>query len=153
MNRYGRAVIEALDANDPGLLSLKDAGYFAPTSLADKLFKKNPPPDIPLFACFERLGAAATELGEVWLSGQRRGLLASARETLHRGTWAARSLSFDALLTQLHPRPCRRRRRRVGGAHAGPLPGGLDRRVPRHRSAAGRRYSRTYMQPATRPAG
>ena len=97
-----RAVIEALDANDPGLLSLKDAGYFAPTSLADKLFKKNPPPDIPLFACFERLGAAATELGEVWLSGQRRGLLASARETLHRGTWTARSLSFDALLTQLH---------------------------------------------------
>ncbi len=97
-----RAVIDALDANDPDLLSLKDAGYFAPTSLADKLFKKNPPPDIPLFACFERLGAAATELGEAWLSGQRRGLLASARETLHRGTWAARSLSFDALLTQLH---------------------------------------------------
>ena len=97
-----RAVIEALEANDPGLLPLKDAGYFAPTSLADKLFKKNPPPDIPLYACFERLGEAATELGEAWLSGRRRGLLESARETLHRGTWAARSLSFDALLTQLH---------------------------------------------------
>ena len=97
-----RAVIDALDADDPGLLSLKNAGYFAPTALADKLFKKNPPPNIPLFACFERLGAAATELGEAWLSGRRRGLLVSARETLHRGTWAARSLSFDALLTQLH---------------------------------------------------
>ena len=97
-----RAVIDALDADDPGLLSLKNAGYFAPTALADKLFKKNPPPDIPLFACFERLGAAATELGEAWLSGRRRGLLKSATETLHRGTWAARRLSFDALLTQLH---------------------------------------------------
>ena len=97
-----RALIEALDANDPGLLSLKDAGYFAPTSLANKLFKKNPPPDIPLFAGFERLGTAATELGEAWLSGRRRGLLESATETLYRGTWAARRLSFDALLTQLH---------------------------------------------------
>ena len=97
-----RALIEALDANDPGLLSLKDAGYFAPTSLANKLFKKNPPPDIPLFAGFERLGIAATELGEAWLSGRRRGLLESATETLYRGTWAARRLSFDALLTQLH---------------------------------------------------
>ena len=97
-----RAVIEALDANDAGLLSLKDAGYFAPMSLANKLFKKNPPPDIPLYACFERLGEAATELGEAWLSGRRRGLLVSARETLYRGTWAARRLSFDALLTQLH---------------------------------------------------
>ena len=95
-------MIEALDANDPDLLSLKDAGYFAPTSLANKLYKKNPPPDLPLFACFERLGTAATELGEAWLSGQRRGLLESARETLYRGTWAGRSLSFDALLTQLH---------------------------------------------------
>ena len=97
-----RAVIEALDANDAGLLSLKDAGYFAPMSLANKLFKKNPPPDIPLYACFERLGEAATELGEAWLSGRRRGLLVSATETLYRGTWAARRLSFDALLTQLH---------------------------------------------------
>ena len=97
-----KAVIDALDANDPDLLSLKDAGYFAPTSLANKLYKKNPPPDLPLFACFERLGTAATELGEAWLSGQRRGLLESARETLYRGTWAGRSLSFDALLTQLH---------------------------------------------------
>ncbi len=97
-----RAVIDALEANDPGLLPLKDAGYFAPTSLADKLFKKNPPPDIRLYACFERLGAAAMGLGDAWLSGQRRGLLASARETLHRGTWDARRLSFDALLTQLH---------------------------------------------------
>ena len=117
-----RAVIDALDANDPGLLSLKDAGYFAPTSLADKLFKKNPPPDIPLFACFERLGAAATELGEAWLSGQRRGLLVSARETLHRGTWAARSLSFDALLTQLH--------RALGGAGGDALAARMRTRYP-----------------------
>ena len=97
-----RAVIDALDANDAALLSLRDAGYFAPTSLADKLFKKNPPPDTPLFACFERLGKAAANLGETWLSGRRRGLLRSAAETLYRGTWAARRLSFDALLTQLH---------------------------------------------------
>ena len=97
-----RAVIDAFDANDPDLLSLKDAGYFAPTSLASRLFKKNPPPDIPLFACFQRLGDAAMELGESWLSGKRRGLLASARETLYRGTLAERRLSFDALLTQLH---------------------------------------------------
>ena len=99
-----RKVIDAFDANDPDLLSLKDAGYFAPTSLAGRLynFKKNPPPDIPLFACFERLGNAATELGESWLSGRRRDLLESARATLQRGTWAERRLSFDALLTQLH---------------------------------------------------
>ena len=65
-----RKVIDAFDANDPDLLSLKDAGYFAPTSLANRLFRKNPPPNIPLFACFERLGNAATELGESWLSGK-----------------------------------------------------------------------------------
>ena len=117
-----RAVIEALDANDAGLLSLKDAGYFAPMSLANKLFKKNPPPDIPLYACFERLGEAATELGEAWLSGQRRGLLVSARETLHRGTWAARSLSFDALLTQLH--------RALGGAGGDALAARMRTRYP-----------------------
>ena len=97
-----RAVTDALDANDSGLLSLKDAGYFAPSSLADKLFRKNPPPDVPLFACFERLGRAAAELGESWLSGRRRGLLESAGETLRHGTWVGRRLSFDALLTQLH---------------------------------------------------
>ena len=117
-----RAVIEALDANDAGLLSLKDAGYFAPMSLANKLFKKNPPPDIPLYACFERLGEAATELGEAWLSGQRRGLLVSARETLHRGTWAARRLSFDALLTQLH--------RALGGAGGDALAARMRTRYP-----------------------
>ena len=97
-----RAVIGALDANDSGLLSLQDAGYFAPSALADKLFRKNPPPDVPLFACFERLGRAAAELGESWLSGRRRGLLESAGETLRHGSWAGRRLSFDALLTQLH---------------------------------------------------
>ena len=97
-----RAVIEALDANDAELLSLKDAGFFARTSLADKLYKNNPPPDIPLFACFERLGEAAAGLGESWLSGRRRGLLEDARETLLQTTWDTRQLSFDALLTQLH---------------------------------------------------
>ena len=97
-----RAVIDALAANDPDLLSLKDAGYFARSSLADKLFKKNPPPDLALYDCFERLGKAAAELGEVWLSGRRRSLLEDAGETLNRGAWDARRLSFDALLTQLH---------------------------------------------------
>ena len=97
-----KTVIEALDNNDAGLLSLKDAGYFAPTSLAAKLFKKNPPPDTRLFARFERLGRAASELGDSWLSGRRRGLLEGARETLDHATREARRLSFDALLTQLH---------------------------------------------------
>ena len=97
-----RAVIGALDANDAELLSLKDAGFFARTSLADKLYKANPPPDIPLFDCFERLGEAAAGLGESWLSGRRRGLLEDARETLLQATWDTRQLSFDALLTQLH---------------------------------------------------
>ena len=96
------AVIEALDNNDAGLLSLKDACYFAPTSLTAKLFRKNPPPGTPLFACFERLGRAAAELGDSWLSGRRRGLLEGASETLERAAWDARRLSFDALLTQLH---------------------------------------------------
>ena len=97
-----KAVIDALDAGDADRLSLKDAGYFAPASLAKKLFAKNPPPDIPLFACFERLRAAAAELGESWLIERRRGLLESARTTLNRATWDARQLSFDALLTQLY---------------------------------------------------
>ena len=96
------AVIDALDANDADRLSLKDAGYFARASLAEKLYKANPPPEIPLFACFERLGEAAAELGESWLIGRRRGLLASAKATLNRATWDARQLSFDALLTQLY---------------------------------------------------
>ena len=117
-----RAVIDALDANDRDLLSLKDAGYFAPTSLANRLFRKNPPPDIPLFACFERLGNAAMELGESWLSGKRRGLLESARETLHRGTWAERRLSFDALLTQLH--------RALAGADGAALAARMRARYP-----------------------
>ena len=95
-------MIEALDHDDAGLLSLQDAGYFAPTSLAAKLFRKNPPPATRLFACFERLGRAASELGDSWLSGRRRGLLEGARETLERAAWEARRLSFDALLTQLH---------------------------------------------------
>ena len=97
-----RAVIEALDTDDAGLLSLRDAAYIAPSSLAKKLYVKNPPPDTLLFTCFERLGEAAAELGESWLSGRRRGLLEDTRETLHLTTWDTRQLSFDALLTQLH---------------------------------------------------
>ena len=97
-----QAVVDALDANDADLLSLKNAGFFAPTSLTKKLYQRNPPPDILLFACFERLGKAAADLGECWLIGRRRSLLEDAGETLDRGTWAGRRLSFDALLTQLH---------------------------------------------------
>jgi len=96
------AVIDALEANDPDRLSLRDAGYFAPTSLADRLYRRNPPPEIPLFACFERLGNAAAALGDSWLTGRRRGLLASAGATLHHTSLADRRMSFDALLTQLH---------------------------------------------------
>ena len=97
-----KAVIDALDNNDAGRLSLKNARYFAPTALATKLYKNNPPPKTTLFACFERLGRAAAELGDSWLCGRRRGLLDGAGETLDRATWDARRLSFDALLTQLH---------------------------------------------------
>ena len=97
-----RAVIEALDANDAERLSLNDAGFFARCALADKLYKTNPPPDIPLFDCFERLGGAAAALGESWLSDRRRGLLEGARKTLDHASRDTRQLSFDALLTQLH---------------------------------------------------
>ena len=97
-----RAVVDALNANDAALLSLKDAAYIAPSSLAKKLYAKNPPPDTPLFTCFERLGEAAAELGESWLSGRRRSLLEDTRDALLLTTWDTRQLSFDALLTQLH---------------------------------------------------
>ena len=117
-----RAVIDALDANDADLLPLKDAGYFAPASLADKLYKNNPPPEIPLFTCFERLGKAAAELGDAWLSDRRRGLLKDAGETLYRGNWSARCLSFDALLTQLY--------RALGDRDGGALAARMRARYP-----------------------
>ena len=97
-----RAVTAALDAGDLKLLSLKDAGYFGRGSLTAKLYKRNPPPDIPLYDQFERLGEAAEELGEYWLTGERRTLLADAKEALHHHALAHRSLTFDALLTELH---------------------------------------------------
>ena len=54
-----RSVTAALDAGNPDLLSLKDAGFFGRASLAGKLYKNNPPPDITLYDQFERLGEAA----------------------------------------------------------------------------------------------
>ena len=97
-----RSVTAALDADNPDLLSLKDAGFFGRASLAEKLFKRSPPPDIALYDQFERLGEAAEELGEYWLTAKRRTLLADATETLHQHALADRSLTFDALLAELH---------------------------------------------------
>ena len=96
------AVTSALDADKPDLLPLAGAGYFGRKSLTEKLYKKTPPPDTPLFDHFERLGATATALGEFWLVGRRRGLLADAAASLHDGAWRDRQLSFDALLSELH---------------------------------------------------
>ena len=96
------AVTSAFDANKPDLLPLAAAGFFGRGSLTDKLYKKTPPPDTPLFDHFERLGAAATALGEFWLVGRRRGLLADTAASLHDGAWRDRQLSFDALLSELH---------------------------------------------------
>ena len=116
------AVAGALDAHDADRLSLKDAGYFARASLADRLYKANQPPDIPLFACFDRLATAAAELGESWLTDRRRGLLDSARTTLSRATWDTRQLSFDALPTQLY--------RALGGAGGDALAERMRTRFP-----------------------
>ena len=96
------AVTSALNANNPDLLPLAEAGYFGRESLARKLYKRTPPPGTPLFDHFERLGAAATALGEFWLLGRRRSLLTEAAAALHDRAWRDRQLTFDALLSELH---------------------------------------------------
>ena len=96
------AMTAALDANDPDLLGLATARYFGRESLTAQLHQKTPPPDTPPFDRFEGLAAAASEVGEFWLLGRRRGLLTGAAETLHDRVWRDRQLTFDALLSELH---------------------------------------------------
>ncbi|MCY4013058.1 MAG: exodeoxyribonuclease V subunit beta [Gammaproteobacteria bacterium] len=96
------ALTAAFDANEPDLLSLGTAGYFGRESLTAQLYKNTPPPDTPPFDRLDQLAYAASQLGEFWLLGRRRGLLTEAAATLHDGVWRNRQLTFDALLSELH---------------------------------------------------
>lgn len=96
------AVIDAFDAGKPESLAPNHPGFFGRKSLEDKLYKATPPPDLPLFDWLEQLGDAGDDLGGLWLAAQRRRLLEDVRETLRRGTLSDRSLSFNALLSELH---------------------------------------------------
>ena len=66
------------------------------------LYKATPPPDIPLFDRFEKLGVAGDALGKTWLVDRRRHLLGDAEASLHDGAMRNRQLSFNALLSELH---------------------------------------------------
>ena len=95
-------VSAALEANDPQLLPLNEAGYFGRETLAAKLMKKSRPlPNIPLYDHFTGLGMAADRLGQVWLPDRRRRVLEDTRRWLQHDTWKHRRLSFNGLLTEL----------------------------------------------------
>ncbi|MCY3933604.1 MAG: exodeoxyribonuclease V subunit beta [Acidobacteria bacterium] len=99
-----RTVREAFDAGVPEELAPDCAGAFGATALRDGLLKrgKPPPPSDPLFDCFDRVGEAGKEYGDLWLASQRRSLLEDAGRSLKHTTQVDRSLSFDALLVELH---------------------------------------------------
>ena len=97
-----RAVTEAFDAGAPEELAPNMVGAFGTKALRAGLYKKDPPPLVPLFDHFERVGEAGKVYGKLWLAGQRHRLLHDTRETLHHDTWVDRRLSFDALLVELH---------------------------------------------------
>ena len=97
-----RTVIEAFEAGAPQELAPNLVRAFGTTALKKGLYKKNPPPPVPLFDHFERAGELGEEYGRLWLEGKRRGLLEDARDTLHHDAWIDRRLSFDALLVELH---------------------------------------------------
>ena len=100
VNVLARTFIEAFDAGAAEELSPDYATAFGTSALNKGL--KNPAPLVPLFASLERAGEAGSEYGSFWLASQRRSLIEDAGESLHHATRVDRSLSFDALLVELH---------------------------------------------------
>ena len=97
-----RMVIEAFDAGAPGELAPDCAGAFGTEALKAGFYKKNPPPAAPLFDHFNDIGTAGAACGELWLASQRRRLLGDTGQSLRHTTVVDRSLSFNALLLELH---------------------------------------------------
>ncbi len=97
-----RTIIEAFDAGVPEELAPDSVGTFGTTALKKGLPVRNPPPAVPLFDCFDRVGEAGREYGDLWLASQRRSLLEDAGQSLRHTTQVDRGLSFDALLVELH---------------------------------------------------
>ncbi len=99
-----RTIIEAFDAGVPDELAPDCAGAFGATALRNGLLKRGmpPPPSDPLFDCLDRIGETGKKYGDLWLASQRRSLLADAWQSLQHTTQVDRSLSFDALLVELH---------------------------------------------------
>ena len=97
-----RTIIEAFDAGVPEELAPDSVGTFGTTALKKGLPVRNPPPAVPLFDCFGRVGETGKEYGDLWLASQRRSLLEDAGQSLQHTTQVDRGLSFDALLVELH---------------------------------------------------
>ena len=117
-----RMVIEAFDAGVPEELAPDCAGTFGTRALEAGFYKKNPPPVAPLFDHFDNIAEAGAPYGDLWLASQRRSLLGDARQSLQHTTQVRRSLSFDALLVELH--------RALDGAGGAQLAGRIRSRYP-----------------------
>ena len=96
-------VLDAFEADDPDRIPLRHAGYFGRQALSGKLRKRPPQrlPDIPLYDCFDELGAITVSMCQSWLFDRRLLLLEKSRRSLRHHTWKHRRLSFNALLTEL----------------------------------------------------
>ncbi|MCY3970303.1 MAG: exodeoxyribonuclease V subunit beta [Acidobacteria bacterium] len=97
-----RTIIETFDAGVPEELAPDSVGTFGSAALRKGLPVNNPPPSVPLFHCFDRVAEAGKEYGDIWLASRRSSLLEDARRSLEHATEVDRSLSFDALLVELH---------------------------------------------------
>ena len=97
-----RMVIEAFDAGAPEQLAPDCAGTFGTKALKAGFYKRNPPPAAPLFDHFDNIAETGAAYGDLWLASRRRRLLEDARQSLQHTTRVDRSLSFDALLVELH---------------------------------------------------
>ena len=97
-----RMVREAFDTDAPEKLAPDCAGAFGAKALKAGFYKKNPPPAAPLFDRFDDIAEAGAAYGDLWLASQRLSLLEDAGRSLRHATRVDRSLSFDALLVELH---------------------------------------------------
>ncbi len=97
-----RMVREAFDTDAPEKLAPDCAGAFGAKALKAGFYKKNPPPAAPLFDHFDEIAEAGAAYGDLWLASQRLSLLEDAGRSLRHATRVDRSLSFDALLVELH---------------------------------------------------
>ncbi len=102
-DQHVATLVAAFDSGNAEDLAPDFAGEFGREKLTSLLQKHNPPPDdVPLFDVLQLVGEKGKAYGQAWLAGQRRRLLKDIRNTLHHDAWSDRSLSFDALLVELH---------------------------------------------------